>query len=247
MKKDAQDRLRNEVQSTGLEAADYSVLQHLPFLASVIYETLRMFPPISQLINRRTTRPVLLGNQILIPEGTYVGYNAYATGRDQCAWGADADEFKPERWGTSLDKIQTMYRRVNHQASFIAFHGGRRACLGQKFAMFETRISVFELVKRVKWVLDPTWIDRMTPVSLLPFRSLFHSFKSLLYTHVCVLHVPPLLISSPTQGMAARGKGLFSLLDILSIPPLPGFPLSSFQKQDGWMTGQIWYSSNLLG
>jgi cytochrome P450 len=140
-------------------------------MTSVIYETLRLFPPISQLINRRTTEPVLLGDEFLIPAGTYVGYNAYATGRDREAWGRDADEFRPERWGGTSEKIDAMYRRVNSRASFIAFHGGRRACLGQKFALIETRFTLLEIVRAVRWTLDPTWEKKMTPVSLnLPPR-----------------------------------------------------------------------------
>lgn len=45
----------------------------MPHLTSVIYESLRLFPPIGQLINRRATRDTFLGgDEVLIPEGTYV-------------------------------------------------------------------------------------------------------------------------------------------------------------------------------
>ena len=124
-----------------------------------------MYPPISQLINRRTTENVILGGSVAIPNGTYIGYNAYATGRDREAWGPQEDNFLPDRWGQTIEEIRAMYRRVNSQGSFIAFHGGRRACLGQKFAMFQTRLSVYELITRSKWKLDPTWPRKMTPVS----------------------------------------------------------------------------------
>ena len=126
-----------------------------------------MYPPISQLINRRTTQDTILGGTVPIPTGTYIGYNAYSTGRDLNAWGLDPDAFLPERWGTSIDEIRMTYRRVNLNGSFISFHGGRRACLGQKFALFQTRLSLFELITRTKWKLDPTWPRRMTPVRFL--------------------------------------------------------------------------------
>lgn len=147
---------------------DYSALQNLPYLTSVIYETLRLFPPISQLINRKTTQDVMLGGEIPIPAGTYVGYNAYATGRDHGAWGKDANDFRPERWGSTVEDINAQYRRVNSRASFIAFHGGRRACLGQKFALFEARLSIVTVLREVRWWIDPGWVRRMTPVSFLP-------------------------------------------------------------------------------
>lgn len=123
-----------------------------------------MYPPISQLINRRTSEAVVLGGEIPIPAGTYMGYNAYSTGRDRKAWGETADEFRPERWGATMEEIGSRYRRANSRAEFISFHGGRRACLGQKFAMLETRVTVFELVRKLRWETDPSWVEKMTPV-----------------------------------------------------------------------------------
>lgn len=140
-------------------------MQNITYLTSVIYETLRLYPPISQLINRRTTQDTLLGGTIPIPEGTYVGYYAYSTNRDREAWGPRADEFWPERWGTNVEEIAMNYRRANSRCNFITFHGGRRACLGERFTLFATRIMLVEIIRRVRWKLDRNWIDRMTPVS----------------------------------------------------------------------------------
>ena len=155
-----QRRVREEV-----SAAESSALHDLPILTSIIYETLRLYPPISQLINRCTTSDVALGGKIPIPAGTYVGYNAYATGRDSEYWGADADEFRPQRWGEGIEEVGQTYRRANVKGGFIAFHGGRRACLGQKFAMFEAKITLTVMLKRLEWRIDPGWERRMTPVS----------------------------------------------------------------------------------
>jgi cytochrome P450 len=161
----AQDLLRQEIISVRADQFEYISLQKLPYLTSVIYETLRLYPPISQLINRRTTQSIVLGGKIPIPADTFIGYNAYSTGRDLEAWGDDADDFRPERWGSSIEEINTHYRRSNSRAEFIAFHGGRRACLGQKFAMFEARLTMAVLVTSLKWIIDPAWTRRMTPVS----------------------------------------------------------------------------------
>jgi len=112
----------------------------------------------------------VLGNDIVLPKDTYVGYNCYSTNHDPAFWGADADAFRPERWGQSMEEINALFRRANSKATFVSFHGGRRACLGQKFAMFQVRITVAELLKRVEWDLDPTWPKRMTPVSRFRFQ-----------------------------------------------------------------------------
>jgi cytochrome P450 len=137
----------------------------MPFLTSVIYESLRLFPPIGQLVNRKAAEDVLLGGSIVIPKGTYVGYNCYSTNRDLAVWGPGANEFDPGRWGDSPAAIQKQYRLRRAKAEFISFHGGRRACLGEKFAMLQMRITLATLIRDWSWTLDPTWVDRKTPVS----------------------------------------------------------------------------------
>ncbi|KAI9677068.1 MAG: cytochrome P450-dit2 [Caeruleum heppii] len=176
---DAQERLRSEVSSLGSEAPTHDNLAQLPYMTSVLYESLRLFPPISQLLNRRTSAPVLLGGKIPIPAGTYLGYNGYATGHNKATWGDDADAFRPERWGTTPEEINLSYRRANSRAEFIAFHGGRRACLGQKFSMLEARVTMYEFLRQVRWELDPTWPDRMTPAGPLFPRALRLKFHDL--------------------------------------------------------------------
>jgi cytochrome P450 len=168
---EVQEAVRKEIQT--LYPADapanyepsYTEIHDLPILTAVLYESLRMFPPISQLINRRTEVPVVLGGKIPIPKGVFLGYNAYSTNRDTEFWGIDSDEFKPERWGKNMDEINLLYRKANSKGAFISFHGGRRACLGQKFAMQQLRITVLELIRGCKWKLDESWDGRMTPVS----------------------------------------------------------------------------------
>lgn len=181
----AQEAVRQEINnlfSDGIETdpePSYASIQNLPLLTATIYESLRMFPPISQLINRCTTQDVMLGSSIRIPAGTYVGYNAYSTNRDVDFWGPDADDFKPSRWGTTMEEIQSLYRRANAKDAFISFHGGRRACLGQKFAMQELRITFVELMRGLKWGLDESWDGKMTPAGPLYPRNLRLKFEKL--------------------------------------------------------------------
>lgn len=134
-----------------------------PVLSSVVYETLRMYPPLGQIINRRTTRRVRLGGHILIPSGTYVGYNNYATGRDRGTWGEDADDFKPERWGSRLEEIEHTYLTAKRTSTLPAFHGRKRACLGEKFALNEAKACVASILTQYRVTLDKKWAERLTP------------------------------------------------------------------------------------
>lgn len=135
--------------------------QDMPFLDSFIYETLRMYPPLGQIINRCTTEGSMLGN-IKIPKGVYVGYNNYGTGRARSVWGLNSDEFNPERWGNTLKTITLNYKKAKRTGALPSFHGGNRACLGEKFALYETKTLIIEIVGNYYLTLDPTWKEKFT-------------------------------------------------------------------------------------
>lgn len=134
-----------------------------PTLNAIVYETLRMFPPLGQIINRCTTKSVILGKDISIPKGAYVGYNNFGTGRDRNFWGKDADKFQPERWGASTKEINQRYAKAKSSCILPAFHGRKRACLGEKFALFEIKVALIALVSSFKFSLDPNWKQKLTP------------------------------------------------------------------------------------
>ncbi|KAH7115223.1 putative cytochrome P450 [Dendryphion nanum] len=171
-----QAQLREEINTLFTEGdstePSYATIHDLPFLTSVIYESLRMFPPISQLINRCSSEATHLGGEIVIPAGTYMGYNAYSTNRDVDFWGADAESFRPSRWGTTMEEINHLFRKANAKGAFISFHGGRRACLGQKFGMQSLRITAVELLRGIRWEVHESWNGKMTPAGPLYPRNL---------------------------------------------------------------------------
>ncbi|BDD56891.1 hypothetical protein MAP00_002306 [Monascus purpureus] len=162
---EAQSRLRREVDECGSGRPIEAICNELPYLTAVVYESIRLFPPISQLINRRVSQSGTLGSRIYLPQGTYVGYNSYSTNRDPATWGLTADQFLPGRWGSTNEQISRRLRVAKARAEFISFHGGGRACLGEKFAVMEIKVALATLVRELSWTLDPEWTDRMTPVS----------------------------------------------------------------------------------
>lgn len=156
-----QQEIREEIANMNSETA----LKDLVLLNSFIYETLRLYPPLSQIINRKTSCNIVLGPHICIPEGTYVGYSALGCGRDRETWGLDAEEFSPARWGDTADEVARKYKRVKSKSQMIAFHGGSRACLGERLALAEVRSLLAQMLASLEWELDPTWAENMTPVS----------------------------------------------------------------------------------
>lgn len=153
---DVQKKLRGEIHMLPLESRE-----NCAFLNAVVYESLRLYPPIAQLINRVTRAEVYLGGKFRIPKNVYVGYNNMFTQRDRNYW-KDADEFQPSRWGTSAEEIASNYRHSKSKCTFIAFHGRKRACLGQQFALLEVKMAVISIMQSFEFTIDPKWSHRVT-------------------------------------------------------------------------------------
>ncbi|KAK8149483.1 mitochondrial Homoaconitase [Beauveria asiatica] len=143
---DIQEQLHGEVMK--MLPSDYSAadLDRLPLLAAVIYETLRLYPPLGTLTNRRTVKPMQLGSEILLPTGTMVGWNVLAVQTDPQVWGESAREFDPFRWGHDIDSIKSMARSSQARGCFVPFSLHSRRCLGSTFAQLELKVALCELV-----------------------------------------------------------------------------------------------------
>ncbi|KAJ8133278.1 hypothetical protein O1611_g340 [Lasiodiplodia mahajangana] len=172
-RQELQEKVRREVMSLPIASRTHpDALATLPLLTAIIYETLRMYPPLSQIMNKRTTADVILGEDILLPAGTYTGYNGYSTNRNREFWGLDADVFRPSRWGETVDDMNILFRRATSKAAFITFHGGKRTCLGQKWALAAHRVTMSIFLTSIRWRPDPSWPRRMTPAGPLMPKNL---------------------------------------------------------------------------
>ena len=166
-----QRKLRAEILAMNTRDPSTDIVNSMPYLFSVVLELLRLYPPVSQLINRVTMQQCVLGNEVLIPNHTWVGWNAFGVHTDKQVWGPDAREFIPERWGTDVKTIQSRVRSKTTQCHFIAFNAHSRKCLGQGFAVLQMKILLFEMVRRIEWTIDPAYELKLTSVSLFLLQS----------------------------------------------------------------------------
>jgi unspecific monooxygenase len=94
-----------------------------------------------------------MGGQIELPAGTWVG------------WNAPGVQSSPEAWGPTPEEIMGKFRKETVKGNFIAFNSHNRKCLGQGYALLEMKMCLFELVRRVKWHVDPDYKLKLTSVS----------------------------------------------------------------------------------
>ncbi|KAK7028653.1 cytochrome P450 [Favolaschia claudopus] len=89
-------------------------------------------------------RPVKKGQQVIIP--------IMPMNRDKSIWGADAAEFIPERWDSSISvPISNTIPGVWGQ--ILTFLGGPRACIGYRFAIIEMKCLLFTLIRAFEFEL----------------------------------------------------------------------------------------------
>ena len=147
----------------------YEMLNAMPFCLAVMYETLRMFPPVEIIpkytINETTTQ----GNKYTLPVGTLVDIHAFGVHFHE-SWGEDRFLFNPKRWfvdekcadsaastNALLEDTATTLKSFlkSNKYCFIPFSDGPRSCLGRRFAEVEFMACVVKIVKNYSLSLPP--------------------------------------------------------------------------------------------
>ncbi|XP_058010158.1 flavonoid 3'-monooxygenase-like [Hevea brasiliensis] len=130
--KKAQEEMTNVVGINNLVEEFH--IQELPYLHSIVKETLRLHPVAPLLLPRCPTESCNVGGYT-IPKGTKVFLNVWAMHKDPEFWDHPS-EFQPERFfgeGSRLDYLG------NH-LQYLPFGSGRRICaglpLGERMVMY---------------------------------------------------------------------------------------------------------------
>lgn len=145
-------KLREEIDSVldpSVVVAPYDSVRHLPYLKACLDESLRLYPPTTMGLPRRTPSEgaPILGDYI--PGDTSVSMSAYIAHRDEKVF-PDAESFIPERWLGEDSK--------NLQAAFITFSTGARGCIGRNISYLEQTVLLASVLHRYEFALpDPEW------------------------------------------------------------------------------------------
>ena len=114
----------------------------MPYLQAIIYEGLRMRPPILGLFPKIVPpeeSPIF--HEKLLPPGTAVCMNMSSMLQSTALFGADADVFRPERF-TEADEETRKQMELDVE---MVFGYGSWVCAGKNIAMMDIAKVVFEV------------------------------------------------------------------------------------------------------
>jgi len=118
--------------------------KNMPLLHAVVWEALRLFPPVAADV-KCAAKDDVLPDGTFVPEGTEVAFLAYAMGRDPDLF-PDPTEFKPSRW---------IPFKTPSYFDLPVFQAGPRICLGMNMALFAVKVQAALLVQSFEVKLAP--------------------------------------------------------------------------------------------
>ncbi len=133
-------KLRAEIDAAFAESTNVKFTEavKLEYLNAVIWETVRLFPPLFGLKEKCAPPGGDEFNGVFYPEGTGVAICDEGVMRRKDVFGEDSSLFRPERLLEGDDAL----RRKRMQTAEVAFGHGKYLCLGKHIAMIELRKGI---------------------------------------------------------------------------------------------------------
>ncbi|XP_011704040.1 PREDICTED: cytochrome P450 9e2-like [Wasmannia auropunctata] len=146
--KDIQDRLRKEVQQhldEGSGEISYEALSKMSYMDMVISEVLRKYPPvilIDRLCNKRYELPASEPGckSAIIEPNNLIMFPVYALHHNP-EYFPNPNKFDPERFSDENKDNIVPY-------TYLPFGHGPRKCIGNRFALMETKILIAHLLQK---------------------------------------------------------------------------------------------------
>lgn len=159
---EVQVRAREEVLATGARLVDAP-----PYLAAVINESMRLYPP-AWFIGRTTLKPMELSG-VDIPVGTRLVCSPFVVHRLESLW-PEPERFLPERFlpgGTIVPR------------SYIPFISGARSCLGRALSLMEQTSLVSGVLANfdLEMAVDPPVVTLPGSYSMQPRERISIRFR----------------------------------------------------------------------
>jgi len=140
----------------------YQDLGQLRFLDRCITETLRLWPAVANGTFRQLQFADTVtgehGQEVMLPQGTFINIVNWSRHRNPAVWGDDADRFNPHRdfRPAEIARVGGPLAAVSPESErFSPFAHAPRSCLGRNFAQMEMRLILSHLLHRFDFFLAP--------------------------------------------------------------------------------------------
>ncbi|CAL9188037.1 unnamed protein product, partial [Musa hybrid cultivar] len=127
-------------------------IPNLPYLQSIVKETLRLHPPGPLLSWARLAIHDVHVGESFIPAGTTAMVNMWAITHDERIW-PNPESFEPERF------MEEDVSVLGSDLRLAPFGSGRRVCPGKALALATVHLWLAQLLQQFKWVPVETGVD----------------------------------------------------------------------------------------
>ena len=143
---EVQERARAEVLDyVGRSANPHYEIERLPYVAQVVDEAMRLYPPAHTVVRRADADTELLGYPV--PKGRIVAVNIWGIHHRESVW-TEPFTFSPDRFEASRTAPEAGRRASGY--THLPFAGGPRACIGEHLAMAELVAAVAALLAKYR-------------------------------------------------------------------------------------------------
>ena len=149
------------------------------YLAAVINESMRLKPASANGTGRVLKRDLWVAPHgcpaLKLAKGQAVNCAFFTAHTAEATWGADAGDFRPERWlqrrgnTTAAHTAGSAAAHHERQGHFMPFSSGPRNCAGRNLAMLEIKTALVHLLRKWRFVPDPrSPVDERCGINLEP-------------------------------------------------------------------------------
>ena len=135
-----------------------SDLPRLPYTEMVIREALRLYPPAPGFAREPIEDVTIAGYEV--PKGSFITISPYVLHHDTRFF-PDPERFDPERFAPGWEERIPRY-------AYLPFGSGPRVCIGNGFAMLETRLILATVAQHFRLSLESN--ETIRPVQLVTLR-----------------------------------------------------------------------------
>ncbi|GAA5799206.1 cytochrome P450 [Helicostylum pulchrum] len=139
----------------------YDNLEELPLLENIVRETLRLHPPIFNMMRRVVVDEMVYEkNGLVIPKGNYICAAPGVTQIDETYFN-NPMKWNPYRWSEKTDPVHALEQGedanidygfgavgISSRSPFLPFGAGRHRCIGEKFGYLQLKAVIGTFVKR---------------------------------------------------------------------------------------------------